>query len=393
MLGEQDSWAKDWVALLDDPDSIHAISEAEVAAATFQSLNEWPGSGDLQAVDFFCGTDPEDPTGEGVTSRFISFAQALVSHRIEHGHGWCRMTVVTCRAVHDVENPRGSAIWGAVRSMALEIGEEARIDFRLVDLGNSGDLEMLADLARTDRRERELAIRDGRLWAPRLISMQERYLRVPDGEDSVFRLVLDNAGQISGLEMKTFELPDPGPEDVEIEIAAAALNFRDIMVALGLLPALAYERSALGHEVGMEASGTVRRVGAEVVNCRVGDKVAFIAGGCIGNRLVVNQGLVFAKPVRLSMEEAASVLSVYVTSYYALIHLARLRKGQRVLIHSALGGVGQAAIALAKFTGAEIYATAGSASRRERLLELGVIGCIRFTQFRLVRRTDDGNGR
>ena len=372
VLGERESWAADWVSLLDDPDAIHAISEEELAAATFQSLDEWPGSGELQAVDFFCGADPEDPTGEKITSRFISFAQALVSHRIEHGHGWCRLTVVTRRAVHDVDDPRGSALWGAVRSMALEIGEEARLDFRLVDLGDSGDLETLAELARSDPRERELAIRNGCLWAPRIISMRERYLRVPDNEDSVFRLVLDNAGQVSGLEMKTCELPELGPEDVEIEIAAAALNFRDIMVTLGLLPALAYERSALGHEVGMEASGIVRRVGNKVVHCRTGDEVAFIASGCIGNRMVVNQGLVFAKPDRLGMEEAASVLSVYVTSYYALIHLARLRKGQRVLIHSALGGVGQAAIALAKFAGAEIYATAGSEARREQLLKLGV---------------------
>ena len=395
VLGEQESWAADWVSLLGESDSIHAISEADLAAATFQSLNEWPGSGELQAVDFFCGTDPEDPTGEKVTSRFISFAQALVSHRIEHGHGRCRLTVVTRRAAHDVEDPRGSAIWGAVRSMALEIAEEASIDFRLVDLGDSADLEILAELARSDLRERELAIRNGCLWAPRIISMRQRYLRVPDGEDPVFRLVLDNAGQVSGLEMKTCELPDLGPEDVEIEIAAAALNFRDIMVTLGLLPALAYERSALGHEVGMEASGVVRRVGIDVVNCRTGDDVALIAGGCIGNRVVVNQGLVFAKPDRLSMEEAASVLSVYVTSYYALIHLARLRKGQRVLIHSALGGVGQAAIALAKYSGAEIYATAGSESRREQLLELGVKAAFdshSFDWYDELMKTTDGEG-
>ena len=171
--------------------------------------------------------------------------------------------------------------------------------------------------------------------------------------------------------MKTRELPAPGAEDVEIEVAAAALNFRDIMVTLGLLPALAYERSALGHEIGMEASGVVRRVGRAVRQFRVGDEVAFIGGGCIANRVAVNQHLVFAKPARLSMEEAASTLSVYVTAYYSLIHMARLRKGQRVLIHSAMGGVGQAAIALARHAGAEIHATAGSGSKRERLLALG----------------------
>ena len=179
-------------------------------------------------------------------------------------------------------------------------------------------------------------------------ALRERYSHMPAGVESAYRLTLDNSGQISGLQMKTCELPPLGPSDVEIEVAAAALNFRDVMVTLGLLPALAYERSAMGREVGMEGSGIVRRVGSAVRHSRAGDEVAFIQGGCIANRVVVNERRVFAKPARLSMEEAASVLSVYVTAYYSLIHLARLRKGQRVLIHSGMGGVGQAAIALAR---------------------------------------------
>ncbi|MYH58566.1 MAG: SDR family NAD(P)-dependent oxidoreductase [Boseongicola sp. SB0675_bin_26] len=374
VLGETSSVASDWEDFLDSPDMVHAVPADVLVTGGYHSLDEWPHLADLRAIDFFCGMDPEDPTGELVTTRFIAFVQTLVSHRIEHATGPCRLTVVTRRAVHDVEDPRGSALWGAVRSMAIEIGEEARIDFRLVDLGDSRDLETLAWLARRDLRERELAIRQQRLWAPRIVSIRERHVRVPAGTEPAYRLTLDNAGQISGLEMKSCELPEPGPHDVEIEVTAAALNFRDVMVTLGLLPALAYERSALGHEIGMEASGVVRRAGPDVKNCRVGDEVAFLQGGCIANRVVVRDQLVFAKPGRLSMEEAASSLSVYVTAYYALNHLARLRHGQRVLIHSALGGVGQAAIALARHAGAEIYATAGSDAKRSRLLEMGVRG-------------------
>ena len=196
---------------------------------------------------------------------------------------------------------------------------------------------------------------------------------MPAGESRPYRLCVDNEGQIAGLQMKTYEPPPLGPNSVEVEVAAAALNFRDVMVALGLLPASAFERSALGREVGLEASGIVRRVG-ENVNVqayRPGDEVIVMQGGCIANRLVVDQGLIVPKPARLNKEEAASSLSVYLTAYYALVHLARLRKGQRVLIHSAMGGVGQAAIALAKHIGAEIYATAGSESKRTRLLALG----------------------
>ena len=372
VLGEPESWASDWVSLLEEPETVYLVSNEDLEAAEFHSLDEWPGAAELRAVDFFCGTDSRDPTGEKVASRLIAFVQALVSHRIENARHWCRLTVVTRRSALDVEDPRGSAVRGAVRSMAIEVGEEARIDFRLVELGDADDLDTLAPLARCDLRERELAVRERQLWAPRMVSVRERYFRLAAGEGAVYRLALDNPGQIAGLEMKTCELPALGPEDVEIEVNAAALNFRDVMVTLGLLPALAYERSALGQEVGMEASGIVRRVGSLVRHYRAGDAVAFIAGGCVANRLVVHQHRVFAKPGCLSMEEAASVLSVYVTAYYSLIHLARLRAGQRVLIHSAMGGVGQAAIALAKHAGAEIYATAGTQSKREQLRALGV---------------------
>ena len=394
VLGEPESPAAEWASLLDAPD-LRRIPWETVAAGDFELLAEWPEVADAQAVDFFCGRDPQDPTGEEVSARFIAFVRALVLARMERANHPCRLTVVTQAAAFDVEEPRGSALWGAVRSMDLEVGEEAGLQFRLVDLGAPEDLETLVDLARRDLRERELAVRRKRLWAPRLVSIRDRYPRVPAGEEPAYRLTLDNPGQISGLEMKTRELPALGPGDVEIEVAAAGLNFRDIMVTLGLLPAMAYEHSALGREVGIEGAGTVRRVGPGVGHCRVGDEVAFTTGGCIANRVVLNEHLVFGKPGRLSMEEAASSLSVYVTAYYSLIHLARLRKGQRVLIHSAMGGVGQAAIALAKHAGAEIYATAGSEDKRGQLRALGARAAFdshTFDWYEGLMEATDGEG-
>jgi len=253
-------------------------------------------------------------------------------------------------------------------------GAEVPVDVQLVDLGAGRDREAMALLDRCGLREREVAVREGRVWVPRIVSVRDRAPLLPAGEDASYRLRLDNPGQVSGLQMTTFEPPPPGPSDVEIEMTAAALNFRDVMVTLGLLPAMAYERSALGREVGIEGSGIVRRIGDGVKRLSVGDEVAVTTGGCIGNRVVVNEHLAFLRPDRIGMEEAASSLSVYVTAYYALIHLARLRKGQRVLIHSAMGGVGQAAIALAKHVGAEIYTTAGNESKREQLLAIGARG-------------------
>ena len=370
VLGEPDGWMRDWASLLDETE-VYPISLRTLDSGDVDSLEEWPQAAELQAVDFFCGRDSDDPTGERAVSTFAALMRALVIHRIDNASSRCRVTVVTHGAAFDVKDPRGYALWGAVRSMALEVGEDTRIDFRLVDLGAAGDLETLKWLARNDLREREVAVREGRLWVPRIRSIRDATPSVPAGEDSTWRLCLENPGQIGGLRMKTYEPAPLGPGMVEIDVKSAALNFRDVMATLGLLPSAAYERSALGLTVGMEACGVVRGVGADVENCRPGDEVIFTQGGCIANRAVVDAHLVFSKPARLTTHEAASSLSVYVTAYYALIHLAQLRKGQRVLIHSAMGGVGQAAMALARHAGAEILATAGSARKRDRLLELG----------------------
>ncbi|MCY4592999.1 MAG: SDR family NAD(P)-dependent oxidoreductase [Alphaproteobacteria bacterium] len=371
VTGEDGSLAETWASLLDDP-QVHPVPGEVLAPGEPFVPEAHPDAAIVQAIDFFTAPDPEDPTGERAVSQFVALIRSLVPYRIEQASCLCRVTVVTRGAAFDAQDARGSALWGAVRSMAVEIVGEAMLEFRLVDLGDDDDLETLAWLAGHDLRERELAVREGRLWVPRVVSDRNEYPRVPAGEDPPYRLFLDNAGQLNGLRMKTYDPPPLGPHHVEIDVAAAALNFRDVMVTLGLLPALAYERSALGPEVGMEASGVVRRVGLAVEGLEPGDAVVFVDGGCIANRVVVGRHRVFLKPSGLSMEEAASSLSVYVTAYYALIHLARLRRGQRVLIHSAMGGIGQAAIALANSVGAEIYATAGSPAKRDRLLELGV---------------------
>ncbi len=371
VLGEPDSWSSEWISLLDAPDTVHPIPHEAVIRGQFESVPAWSQAPDVLAIDFFCGSDPTDPTGQKATAQLIGFVQALVSARLTNANHLCQLTVITHRAAFDVQHPRGSALWGAIRSMAMEVGDEAKLDFRLIDLGGLDDLKTLNWLAHCDLRERELAVRENRLWVPRIVSIRERYSHVTADSEAAYRLTLDNPGQITGLEMKTYNLPILGPNDVEIDVEAAALNFRDVMVTLGLLPALAYERSALGHQVGMEGSGIVRQIGVQVQHCSVGDQVAFIAGGCIANRVVIPEYLVFAKPDRLNMEEAASSLSVYVTAYYSLIYLARLRKNQRVLIHSAMGGVGHAAMSIARHVGAQIYTSAGSEIKRKQLLAMG----------------------
>ena len=138
VIGEPDSLSDQWLALLDSPE-VSAIPYADLADDRIDALADWPAATDLQAIDIFCGSDPHDPTGEKLAARLVTFVKALIPFRVAQARCPCRLTVVTRRAALEVEDPRASAAWGAVRSISQEIaadvGTEAQIDFRLVDLG------------------------------------------------------------------------------------------------------------------------------------------------------------------------------------------------------------------------------------------------------------------
>jgi hypothetical protein len=155
-----DMWAW-WMA----PDSARVAMES-MATGWLWSAPAQEEMGRLRAVDFFCD-DPgeDDPAGAGLVRRFLEFLHALTVAR-ERAEQPCRVTVVTQRAVLDSASPRGAALWGAVRALGQEL--DAGIDLRLADAAEPSDLSALRWLAAHDVRERELAIRDGRLYAPQL---------------------------------------------------------------------------------------------------------------------------------------------------------------------------------------------------------------------------------
>ena len=163
----------------------------------------------------------------------------------------------------------------------------------------------------------------------------------------------------------------PGRGEVEIEVRAASLNFRDVAFALGLLPPEAFENSMSRGAIGVDCAGVVTAVGEDVTDVRPGDEVMAIAASSLATHAITER-LVVRKPAGLSFAEAAGIPLAYVTALYALETMARLRAGERVLIHAGTGGVGLAAIAVAKRTGAEIFATAGTDAKRDYLRSLGV---------------------
>ncbi|KAK1962030.1 beta-ketoacyl synthase domain-containing protein [Colletotrichum sublineola] len=152
-------------------------------------------------------------------------------------------------------------------------------------------------------------------------------------------------------------------DEVQVEIKAAGLNFRDVMVAMGELA---------NNILGYEGAGIVTHVGAEVTGIEVGDRVIAIWNGdnnCLQTRTRVPQDLVAKIPDSMSFEEAASIPVVFVTAYFCLCEVARLKADETVLVHAAAGGTGQAVIQLAKHLGAEVYATVSSREKMKLLMD------------------------
>ena len=178
-------------------------------------------------------------------------------------------------------------------------------------------------------------------------------------------LEIGERGVLDRLEFRPVARRAPGPGEVELRVKTAALNFRDVLNALGV-----YEGDA--GPLGNECVGTVVAVGSGVEHLKVGDDVFGMAPGTFRSFVTAPAGPLIVKPPTLSDEDAASIPIAFLTADYALNTLGRLRRGERVLIHAAAGGVGLAAVQLARRAGAEIFATAGSREKHELLHSMGV---------------------
>lgn len=189
-----------------------------------------------------------------------------------------------------------------------------------------------------------------------------------DSDGEPFHLVSLEPGALDGMRYEYFAHQSPGPGQVEIAVSTAGLNFRDLMFVLGISPDMPETPIRLGGE----CAGRVVSIGNNVKRFQVGDEVMGVAFGSLGTHVVTDEHLIIHKPRNLSFEEAATVPIVFQTTYYAIHYLGQLRKGERILIHAGAGGIGQAAIQLAQFYGAEIFATAGSQKKREFLRTQGV---------------------
>lgn len=181
--------------------------------------------------------------------------------------------------------------------------------------------------------------------------------------DTCRRVTIRRAGSYDRLELETVTGLAPGAGEVVIDVKATGVNYADCIVRMGLY---ASAREFVGWPItpGFEVAGLVKAVGEGVTDLAVGDRVfAVTLFNGYASQVRVAREKVFALPSGLTFEQAAGVPAVYLTAYYGLIELARPRPGQRVLVHSAAGGVGGALVQLAKVAGCEVTAVVGGAHK------------------------------
>ncbi|MFI1973448.1 SDR family NAD(P)-dependent oxidoreductase [Streptomyces cinnamoneus] len=272
-----------------------------------------------------------------------------------------RGAVATERGEH-VTDLVNAPSWGLLRSAQSEHPDR----FVLVDLdGHEDAYPALAAVAALD--EPQLAVRRGTFRAARLTraATGSATLLSPPAGSATWRLDIPVKGSLDGLALvDNAEATAPlGEGQIRVAVRAAGVNFRDVVLALGVVPN--------EETMGSEGAGVVLEVGPGVIDLAPGDRVMGLFIGGFGPVAVTDRKVVAPMPEGWSFVQAASVPVTFLTAYYALTDLAAVRPGEKVLVHAAAGGVGTAAVQLARHLGAEVYGTA-SRGKWDTLRALGL---------------------
>ncbi|MBC7923388.1 MAG: SDR family NAD(P)-dependent oxidoreductase [Ferruginibacter sp.] len=277
-------------------------------------------------------------------------------------------------------NINQAAVYGTGRVMR---NEYPFIPLRLIDVsadcpaGEPGRLYAELTAVATQPPIVEMALRGDRWYGRKLAAVTEEGAeaasrRVMPALGSPYRASVKEYGTLDGVVFRTAGRPALGADEMEIQVRAAGLNFKDVMNVMGLLTDEAVEGGVAGKNLGLECAGVVTAVGDDVREFAVGDEVMAWAAHSFAGYTRARTSCAVRKPTTLTFEEAATVTVVYLTAYYSLHYLGRVGTGDRVLIHAAAGGVGLAAIQLAQLAGAEVLATAGNEEKRRYLRSLGI---------------------
>ncbi|MGW2189833.1 beta-ketoacyl synthase N-terminal-like domain-containing protein, partial [Streptomyces sp. NPDC001719] len=270
-------------------------------------------------------------------------------------------------------NPTAACAWGVARSLG---NEYANVVVRKISLDVADPVtdagRLAAELTDPGPEDEILLTRSGR-FVPR-VQEEPDLSRVRATVTSSYALRLHDPGRSYRLGWSPAPVPATGPDDLLVAVRAVALNYKDVLQALGVVPLDASQNDADGRDfaTGMECAGTVVAVGSRVTGFTPGDRVLAFGSGTLRSHVVVPAATAAHVPDGMSFHRAATLPVAFLTVHHALHHLARLAPGETVLVHGAAGGVGLAAVQYAQRAGGHVVATAGTATKRDLLRLLGV---------------------
>ncbi|WP_406323070.1 SDR family NAD(P)-dependent oxidoreductase [Streptomyces sp. NBC_01637] len=362
-VAQESLFQVDWtpVTPAEAPLRLTGFTDAAALAAAVRDGGSVPQALLLDLTDGAGGAGREAATGRGPATAAEAAplrARTLTARALDALQSWAlqpelepaTLVVVTSGAVavngtDEIRDPAAAAVWGLVRSAQSESPDR----IVLVDLDRDpASLEALGAALATG--EPQLALRNGKASAPRLARGSDRALPVPR-DTAAWHLDVTERGTLAGLALVPGSGSAPLAEgQVRVAVRAAGVNFRDVMITLGMYPGDA--------ALGGEGAGVVVEAGPGVTGFAPGDRVMGLLEDGFGPLAVADRHKLVRIPRGWSFEEAASVPIVFLTAYYGLHDLAGLRAGQSVLVHAATGGVGSAAVQLAQHWGAEVFGTA-----------------------------------
>ena len=352
-------------------------TDADSFTLRAEALEDWEqifaacaGNDEPERIVYLWNLDVQpDKNASMGTDALLHLAQALATARPS---AKVRIDSVTrgAQAAGRDAKPTAVAQALAIGLMRVILNEYPNFTCHGIDLSperSEADIDLLwTELLRANP-EREVVFRGEARYVQRFDRGRPRNERDLDPA-VLLRLESRERGHLDALKFAPFAQPACGPDEVIIDVKAAGLNFRDVLKALALYPGDAPDARIFGDEVG----GIVAFVGSTITHVKPGDRVFGLAVFGLATQTIARGSDVRLIPNDLSFEEAATLPVVFMTSWHALKNVARLRKGERVLIHAGAGGVGMAAIQIAHHLGAEVIASAGSPAKRALLETLGV---------------------
>ncbi|GJD02486.1 polyketide synthase [Colletotrichum higginsianum] len=372
-------------------DKLHARLELSGYQIDLQAFNDdgnaaAPSLSLPEGQDVVAALDLAGPFFHDLTERRLAGFQELVRQARDRR---CGILWLTGTSQVGCVDPRFALVIGVARVLRTETG----LDFATLELeldcldkdSGSSIGAVPAVLAEFQRREADEDITPEAEWACvggqvmigryHFVDVYRRMKTDDNDRDdggTVLKLEQHRPGLVNTLFWERRAQPPLGDNDVRIQVKAVGLNFKDVLISLGVIT----EPYSIGLGLGYECSGTVTAVGPSVSEFRVGDRVIAGSSGSFTTVLQAPENLCCTIPDSLSFEEAATIMAVYCTAIHCLLDVGRLTKGMSVLIHSAAGGVGIAAIQVAKMVGAVIYCTVSNDSKAEFLVD----------RFRIPRR-------